>query len=143
MRREYGSETTAEQLEAASFVALFTTVPRRRMSTQRCLDAYQLRWQIELQFKRWKSLCNFDELPNYRDDTILAWLYTKVLLGLLMDRMASSAKEVFPPDRFARRDGRRRSGGKPPDTHPRTTAVEDHIDPLARHHRSAYAHGTA
>ena len=55
---------------------------------ERCLHAYQLRWQIELQFKRWKSLCNFDRLPNYRGDTILAWLYAKVLLGLLMDRMA-------------------------------------------------------
>lgn len=141
VRREYGSDTTEEQLEAASFVALFTTAQRGRLPTKRCLHAYQLRWQIELQFKRWKSLCNFDRLPNYRDDTILGWLYTKVLLGLLMDRMASSAKEVFPPDRFARRDGRRRSGVSAA-TPPCPTAVEDHIDPLARNHRRASAHAT-
>lgn len=143
VRREHGSDTTQEQLEAASFVALFTTARRARLSTKRCLKAYQLRWQIELQFKRWKSLCNFDHLPNYRGDTILAWLYTKVLLGLLMERMASSVKEVFPPERFARRDGRRRSIGTSADTHARTTAVEDHIDPLARHHRRTSAHATA
>jgi hypothetical protein len=140
--REHGSDTTEEQLEGASFVALFTTAPRGRLPTKRCLQAYQLRWQIELQFKRWKSLCDFDRLPNYRDDTILAWLYTKVLLGLLMDRMSSSAKEIFPPERFARRDGRRRSGTASAPTPARPAAVEDHVGSVARHHRRASAHAT-
>lgn len=140
VQREHGTDTTEEQLEAASFVALFTTAPRGRLPTKRCLQAYQLRWQIELQFKRWKSLCDFDHLPNYRDDTILAWLYTKVLLGLLMDRMSSSAKEIFPPERFARRDGRRRSGVASAAKPARAAAVENHVDSLARHHRRASAH---
>ena len=143
VRREYGSDTTAEQLEGASFVALFTTTPRNRLSTKRCLHAYQLRWQIELQFKRWKSLCDFDHLPNYRGDTILAWLYAKVLLGLLMDRMATSAKEVFPPEHFARRDGRRRPRTASVHATTRATAVEDHVDSLARDHRRTPPHATA
>ena len=54
-----------------------------------------LRWQVELLFKRWKSLCGFDRLPNYLDETILAWMYAKVLLALLMEQMASSA--LSPP----------------------------------------------
>jgi hypothetical protein len=58
VRREHGNDATDEQLEAASFVALFTTAPRGRMPAKRCLQAYELRWQIELQFKRWKSLCD-------------------------------------------------------------------------------------
>jgi hypothetical protein len=140
--REHGSDATQEQLEAASFVALFTSTPRGRLSAKRCLQAYELRWQIELQFKRWKSLCDFDRLPNYRDDTILAWLYAKVLLGLLLDRMASSAKEVFPPERFARRDGRSRESRAARAT-AGTTAMEDHIHPLASNHRRPSAHATA
>ncbi len=136
VRREYGKETTEEQLEAASYVALFTTAPRGRLPTKRCLQAYRLRWQIELQFKRWKSLCDFDRLPNFRDDTILAWLYTKVLLGLLMARMSTSATEVFPPERFTKRDGRRRSGlAQAPATPARTPAVEDHVHPVAGRRR--------
>jgi hypothetical protein len=51
----------------------------------------------QLAFKRWKSLCHFDQLPNYRDDTILAWLNAKLLLALLMHRMASGASALFPP----------------------------------------------
>jgi hypothetical protein len=96
VRKEYCKKASPELLEAAEYVMLFTTVPRERMSAAVCLQAYRLRWQIELQFKRWKSLCGFDRLPNYRDDTIVAWLYAKVLLGLVLDRMASG-NELSPP----------------------------------------------
>lgn len=89
VRREHGRKVTDEQLEAAQYVMLFTTVPSSRLSASRCTEAYRLRWQIELQWKRWKSLCHFDRLPNYRDDTILSWLTAKVLLGLLLERIGS------------------------------------------------------
>jgi hypothetical protein len=84
-------------LAACDFVILLTTVQRDRLDAERCLQGYRLRWQIELQFKRWKSLCHFDCLPNQRDDTTLAWLYGKILLGLLLDRMASTPPGLFPP----------------------------------------------
>lgn len=114
LRKEQGASVTKESLEAAAYVLLFTTAPRERMSASRCLEAYRLRWQIELQFKRWKSLCGFDRLPNYRDDTIVAWLYAKVLLGILLDRMSSIRDELSPPlqlaivERPPRRPRRRR-----------------------------------
>ncbi len=72
-----------------------------------------LRWQIELQFKRWKSLCGFDRLPNYRDDTIVAWLYAKVLLGRarpigwLLPRRAFPRRLLAPIERAPRLPGRR------------------------------------
>jgi hypothetical protein len=79
-----------DQLEAAAYVLLFTTAPSTRMSAARCVEAYRLRWQIELQLKRWKSICHFDMLPNYRDDTMVSWVTAKLLLGLLLDRMGSA-----------------------------------------------------
>ena len=92
VRRELGPSVSSLDLEAAQYIVLFTTVPVSRMPIRMCLDLYRLRWQVELTFKRWKSLCHFNRLPNYRDDTILSWLYAKMLLAVLMDRMASSAK---------------------------------------------------
>lgn len=99
--RENGTKTratSAQALEACGYVMLFTTAKRERLDAERCLQGYRLRWQIELQFKRWKSLCSFDCLPNQRDDTTLAWLYAKVLLGALLDRMASIPSELSPPE---------------------------------------------
>jgi Transposase DDE domain len=140
LRKEQGASLTKESLEAAAYVMLFTTIPRERMSASRCLEAYRLRWQIELQFKRWKSLCGFDRLPNYRDDTIVAWLYAKVLLGILLDRMTSIRGELSPPvqlalvDRPPRRPRRRRVPA--PDG---ATTVEAHEYPLPVDPRGATA----
>lgn len=91
VRREHGANASAEQLEQAGYILLFTTAPVGRLSAARAVEAYRLRWQIELQFKRWKSLCRFDRLPNYRDDTIKSWLTGKLLLGLVVDRIGAQA----------------------------------------------------
>lgn len=98
LRREKGSALSEQVSRSADFVLLFTTAARSRLDGERCLLGYRLRWQIELQFKRWKSLCGFDLMPNQRDDTTLAWLYAKVLLGLVLDRMGSIPGELSPPD---------------------------------------------
>lgn len=97
VRRELGAKATPTDMEVAQYVVVFTTAPASRMSAAMCLSLYRLRWQVELAFKRWKSLCHFDRLPNYRDDTILSWLYAKLLLALLMHRMSSGASALFPP----------------------------------------------
>jgi hypothetical protein len=97
LRDEQGADATAESLEAAGYVALITTVPKGRLSAARCMELYRLRWQIELLFKRLKSLCGLDRVPNYRPDTIKSWIYAKLLVALLIDRMSSSQREVFPP----------------------------------------------
>jgi len=132
LRKKDGPDkVSAESLEAAAYVMLLTTVPRDRMNAMRCLEAYRLRWQIELQFKRWKSLCGFDRLPNYRDDTIVAWLYAKLLLGILLDRMGSVRTELSPPvrleaiDRPPRKPRRRRAVAAHGEA-----AVEAHQHPL-------------
>jgi hypothetical protein len=129
LRKELGT-VSEPVMEAAKYVLLFTTASRQRLDAERCLQAYRLRWQIELQFKRWKSLCGFDVLPNYRDDTTLAWLYAKVLLGALLDRMASSPIETSPPERLAP------LGCLPPDV---VRSVEAHEHPLAAAHRGGLA----
>lgn len=120
--REHGAKVSELDREAASYVVLFTTVPKSRLDAERCLALYRLRWQVELLFKRWKSLCGLDRLPNYLDETIHAWLYAKVLLALLMQRMAASALSPPEPSSSPRR---RRSAVDAP-------AVEADLAPVGR-----------
>lgn len=96
LAREHGSKVSDLDRELASYVVLFTTVASSRLTAELCLELYRLRWQIELLFKRWKSLCGLDRLPNFLDETVTAWLYAKVLLALLMQRMGASA--ISPPE---------------------------------------------
>ena len=96
-RKEQGVNVSANTLEAAGYVVLFTTAPWQRLSAEQCIELYRLRWQLELQFKRWKSICGFDRMPNFRPDTIAAWLYAKILAAVLLEKLASLDSEVFPP----------------------------------------------
>jgi Transposase DDE domain len=125
--RERGSSVSDLDREAASYVVLFTTVPKSRLDAERCLALYRLRWQVELLFKRWKSLCGLDRLPNYLDETIHSWLYAKVLLALLMQRMAASALSPPEPSNSPRR---RRPAVDAP-------ALEAHLTAVGRAHPRA------
>ena len=80
LRREQGSAVTAESLAMAEFVVVYTTVPKDRISDERILELYGLRWQVELHIKRDKSIAGLDQLPNFREDTIHSWICAKMLL---------------------------------------------------------------
>jgi hypothetical protein len=131
LAREHGSKVSELDREVASYVVLFTTVPRSRLNAELCLELYRLRWQVELLFKRWKSLCGLDRLPNYLDETITAWLYAKVLLALLMQRMGASA--ISPPEPALSPPRRRAASSMGP------AAMEAGLDPLADHRLRAPA----
>lgn len=101
LRREYGTDVSAQALEATAWLVVFTTVPRTRLSAQRVLALYRLRWQVELEIKRDKSIGGVDHLPVFREDTIATWLYAKLLLQEITRALVVSATEIFPPDEDA------------------------------------------
>jgi Transposase DDE domain len=96
LRREYGNAVSAESLEAAAWVLVFTTVPRDRMTTQQVLALYRLRWQVELEIRRNKSIGGMDKLPNFLPETISTWLYAKLLIQQIARKIATPAV-AFPP----------------------------------------------
>lgn len=95
LRREHGSAVTAEDLEWAHFMVVFTTVPASRLTAEQVLDLFRLRWQVELQVKRDKSIGGLGHIPNFRDDTIASWICAKLLAQALARKLATPAP--FPP----------------------------------------------
>lgn len=95
LRREQGSAATPEDLEWAQFLVVFTTVPAAVLSRELVMEAFRLRWQVELQIKRDKSVGGLDAIPNFRDDTIASWLCGKLLVQALARVLATPAP--FPP----------------------------------------------
>ena len=59
------------------------------------LEAYRLRWQVGIYFKRLKSILDFGELPKRRIDSVIAWLNGKMMIALLIEVLLS--KTAFPP----------------------------------------------
>jgi IS4 transposase len=83
-----------ETIESCKYVVLFTTLSRDELSLEEVFSIYRLRWQIELAFKRLKSLTGFGHLPKHDPVSCRAWLYGKLLVGLLVESMV---RIPFPP----------------------------------------------
>lgn len=83
-------------VEFSKYVIVFTTLPATEFSTDDVLEWYRLRWQIELVFKRLKSLTAFGHLPKYDEVSARSWLYGKLFVGLLTEKLLLVAQSVSP-----------------------------------------------
>jgi hypothetical protein len=71
-------------LLAAGFVMVVSNLPDTTWTTSEILALYRLRWQIELVFKRLKSLLHFDHLRATDPQLAQVYLLTKILIALLI-----------------------------------------------------------
>ena len=83
-------------LEMAKYVIVFTTFPEERFSAAEILDWYRVRWQIELVFKRFKSIAQLGHLPKHDQESSKAWLYGKLFLALATERLIRLASDFSP-----------------------------------------------
>ena len=74
-------------LVAAGFMVLATSLPED-IPADEILAACRPRWQIEIAFKRLKSLIHIDRLPARTVAGSLSWLYPHLILTLLIDDMS-------------------------------------------------------
>jgi hypothetical protein len=97
-RRESKSQmdVKAETIEFSKYVILFTTLPSSEYPLEIVLEWYRYRWQIELVFKRLKSLVGLGHLPKHDETSARAWLYGKLFTGLLIEKLIYQAKNISP-----------------------------------------------
>jgi hypothetical protein len=99
LRREHSrhqKRVAPEALEATAWLMIFTTVACHKLRSEWVLDLYTLRWQIELEIKRDKSIGDLDKLPNVLPETIQTWLYLKLILQQI-ERKIVSGTVAIPP----------------------------------------------
>jgi hypothetical protein len=97
LRRKASKKQTTlrpETLEYAQYVIVFTTW--NAAPAQQILEWYRVRWQIELAFKRMKSLAQLGHLPKYDDHSSRAWLYGKLFVALLAQKLMRTGREISP-----------------------------------------------
>lgn len=87
-------KTKPETWEYAKYVVVFTTDQPTPAGT--ILEWYRVRWQIELTFKRLKSLAQLGHLPKYDDQSSRAWLYGKLFVALLTQKLVRIGREISP-----------------------------------------------
>lgn len=91
-----GKQVKPQTLEYAKYVILFTTFPMHEFSASDVLQWYRIRWQVELVFKRFKSLAQLGHLPKYDEESAKAWLYGKLFVALLVEKLIHHATAISP-----------------------------------------------
>ena len=80
----------------AKYIIVFTTLPQEAFSVSEILEWYRARWQIELVFKRLKTLAHMGHLPKHDEKASRAWLYGKLFTGLIVEKIIRYANEISP-----------------------------------------------
>jgi hypothetical protein len=90
-----GAEVKPETIEAAGYTFVFTTLDRRYTPTI-VLEAYRGRWQIEIAFKRLKSLIELGHLRKTDLEGAKAWIHGKLLVAFLIEALIVAGERFFP-----------------------------------------------
>jgi hypothetical protein len=95
-KRQRGQTVVESTRRHAQYVLVFTSLGVAEATTEQVLNAYRLRWQIELTFKRLKSTAQLGHIPKHDEQSSRAWLYAKLLVALLGEKLARVGKAISP-----------------------------------------------
>lgn len=93
--RRGGHQVQPETLEAAEYIFVFTTLAAD-IPAPAILEMYRGRWQVELTFKRLKSLLALGHLKKVDPQGAKAWLQGKLLVAILIETLIALAERFFP-----------------------------------------------
>lgn len=93
--RKKQKQVRPETLEAAGYVIVLTTLGAGSPASE-VLELYRARWQVELAFKRIKSLLGAGHVPKKDPEAARAWIHGKLLAVLLIENLGEAAR-LFSP----------------------------------------------
>jgi len=88
--------TDPRTLAGAGHIALLTSFGRDELTAEKVGALYRVRWQVELAFKRLKSILRMDRLPAKDPQLARAWLYAHLLVALLLEETLAPLGAASP-----------------------------------------------
>lgn len=94
--RDKGMTPVPHSFIAADFMLVVTSLPRDEYPPERVLALYRIHWQVELAFKRLKSLLHLGRLPAKDNALARSWIYAHLIAALLIDDMTQDLLDSPP-----------------------------------------------
>ena len=91
-----GRQPHPNSLRAAGFIFVITDLPADVLPAVEALELYRLRWQIEIFFKRLKSILDIDQLRARDEQLARTYLYANILGALIVEELRDAALAFFP-----------------------------------------------
>ena len=90
-RKRGGKAASPLQEGYNKYIILITSLGQEASCTD-VLNLYRMRWQIELAFKRLKSIFRYNEMPARKPENIKTWFYSTLLLAALCETMVNTGR---------------------------------------------------
>jgi len=81
-RRQQKKQATAETLELNEYIVLATSLD---FDDSKIFELYRARWQVELVFRRLKSIFGFAQVPSKNENSVKSWFYSVLFLAALCE----------------------------------------------------------
>lgn len=94
--KKKGRTPDARSLEAADYIFIFSTLTSECITCEEVLQLYRFRWQIELVFKRLKSILQLDALPACSVELLHTLLLSRILAALIIEELISGTGAFSP-----------------------------------------------
>jgi hypothetical protein len=91
-----GRTPSPDNLFACGFILVLTNLPADTWSAPQVLALYRLRWQVELLFKRYKSIFQLTNLRARDPQLVQTYLLAKLLAALWADQLLLTTHELRP-----------------------------------------------
>ena len=85
--RKKGHQVSKEYKARAALNLFITSAPVEFIDIDTAWKIYTLRWQIELTFKIWKSICKIDKVKKVKKDRLECYIWAKLLMIVLCWRI--------------------------------------------------------
>jgi hypothetical protein len=86
----------AARTHAGEVIWILSTLEAAQLPAIGVLGLYRLRWQIELLFKRLKSLLHLDTLPSREGPTAKSWMLSRLIAAALAQRLVQPSGPLSP-----------------------------------------------
>lgn len=91
-----GHAPSADALEIAGYMMMVTSLPAETTPIEQLEPLYRCRWQIEIAFKRLKSLSHLDTCPARTDPMARTWIAANLLCALIAEDLAHEVLDSPP-----------------------------------------------
>ena len=86
----------AGRTRSGDVIWIVTTLDAKQLPALQAMALYRLRWQIELFFKRLKTLLHLDTLPSREGPTARSWILARLIAAALAQRLVQPSGPLSP-----------------------------------------------
>jgi transposase len=93
--KKKGRQTKQTTKQLLHFNLFITNTDAEKLPLDKIMPLYRFRWQVELQFKNWKSLFSIHTMQKMKEARYITMLYTRLILIVINLQIINRAQSII------------------------------------------------